>query len=188
MRNIEIKLCRPDGLTDIRFAELLTKMGATHVWDRHQSDTFWHTQRGWLKLREVTETAVGDPVAAELIGYQRSTGTTDARPSDYHISTIADPESLKAALDSTLGRIETVEKTRALWLWKQTRVHLDEVNHLGAFVELETVLDDIDEQQGHGQLQECLRELQLEGAQRLATPYLEMLLQNRRSQAAGSNA
>ena len=176
MRNIEIKLCRPDDLTDSRFSVLLTEMGARHVWDRHQSDTFWHTRSGWLKLREVSGDEAVD-VAAELIGYQRSTGTTDARPSDYHISKIADPHSLKAALDSTLGRIETVEKTRALWLWKQTRVHLDEVKHLGAYVELETVLADIDEEEGRGQLQECLSQLQLNGAQRLATPYLEILLE-----------
>ena len=177
MRNIEIKLCRPDGLTDSRFSELLTEMGARHVWDRHQSDTFWHTRSGWLKLREVSGDEAVD-VAAELIGYQRSTGTTDARPSDYHITKIADPQSLKAGLDSTLGRIETVEKTRALWLWKQTRVHLDEVKHLGAFVELETVLADIDEEEGRNQLQECLSQLQLDDAQRLATPYLEILLEN----------
>jgi len=78
MRNIEIKLCRPDKLSDSRFSELLTEMGARHVWDRHQSDTFWHTQSGWLKLREVDGDESSEPVTAELIGYQRSTGTSDA--------------------------------------------------------------------------------------------------------------
>jgi len=39
------------------------------------------------------------------------------------------------------------------------------------------VLDDISEEEGHRQLQECLSQLQLEAAQRLATPYLEILLE-----------
>ena len=177
MRNIEIKLCRPDGLTDSRFSQLLTEMGARHVWDRHQSDTFWHTRSGWLKLREVKNDDADSSVAAELIGYQRSSETADARPSDYHLSEIVEPQSFKAALDSTLGRIDTVEKTRSLWIWKQTRIHLDQVKHLGAFVELETVLGDIDEEAGRLQLGECSNHLQLDGAERLRTPYLEMLLE-----------
>lgn len=172
MRNIEIKLRRPDQRDDETLAAILDDAGATFTWQRHQRDTFWNTQNGWLKLREVVGDS--DSVQAELIGYRRSAESSEARPSDYHIVKIDQPEALKAALDSTLGQIGVVEKQRVLWIWKQTRIHLDEVTGLGSFVELETVLRDIDESQGREQMQQCLALLKLEDAERFARPYLEL--------------
>lgn len=172
MRNIEIKLSRPERLDEQTITATLNRIGAQFTWKRHQRDTFWNTQNGWLKLREVLDDS--NPNVAELIGYRRSAETSDARPSDYHIVEIDQPDALKATLDSTLGRIGVVEKQRDLWLWKQTRVHLDEVLELGSYIELETVLGDIDEPEGHEQMQECLMLLQLEEAERLAIPYLEL--------------
>ena len=172
MRNIEIKLVRPEQLNRQTLTEILNRAGATFTWERHQRDTFWNTQNGWLKLREVINES--ESIQAELIGYRRSAESSDARPSDYHIVEIDQPDALKAALDSTMGRKGVVEKQRDLWIWKQTRVHLDEVLGLGSFVELETVLRDIDEPEGRQQMQECLELLQLNDAEKLAVPYLEM--------------
>ena len=181
MRNIEIKLCRPENLYQETLARLLRRANATFIWERHQRDTFWQTQNGWLKLREVigdadsSRTTNASRTNSELIGYRRSTENSDARPSDYYIVEIGDPESLMAALDSTLGQIGVVEKQRELWLWRQTRIHVDQVVDLGSFVELETVLGEIDETTGRQQMRECRRLLQLEAAERLARPYLELL-------------
>jgi len=174
MRNIEIKLSRPGQLDQQTLTAILNAAGAEFTWERRQRDTFWNTQNGWLKLREVVSESDSAQVEAELIGYRRSVESSEARPSDYHIVQIDQPEALKAALDSTLGRIGVVEKERELWIWKQTRVHLDQVYGLGAFVELETVLRDIDEPEGRLQMQECLELLQLKDAESLSTPYLEM--------------
>ena len=50
------------------------------------------------------------------------------------------PEALKAILTTTLGVVGVVRKRRWLYMVGQTRVHLDRVEGLGEFVELEVVL------------------------------------------------
>ena len=51
-------------------------------------------------------------------------------------------DALREALGSTIGERVVVEKRRDVVLVKQTRIHLDNVNGLGCFVELETVIDE----------------------------------------------
>ena len=170
MRNIERKLRRPE--TD-QMDQRLAESDAKHIWHRKQRDTFWEVPVGWLKLREVLDGASD----AQLIGYRRSRESGDARPSDYEIVEFADAQPITKLLDATLPRLGVVEKQRDLWIWKQTRIHLDDVVGLGHFVELETVLGDIDESEGVQQNQACLEMLELSDAETLAVPYLELLLQ-----------
>jgi predicted adenylyl cyclase CyaB len=47
---------------------------------------------------------------------------------------------LNEILTATLGKAGVVKKTRILYLIGQTRVHIDEVQGLGDFLELEVVL------------------------------------------------
>ena len=56
------------------------------------------------------------------------------------IARTADPQVLKEILTKTLGVTGVVRKTRTLYLIGQTRVHIDEVEGLGTFLELEVVL------------------------------------------------
>ncbi|HTX91857.1 MAG TPA: class IV adenylate cyclase, partial [Anaerolineales bacterium] len=60
--------------------------------------------------------------------------------SEYFIAETADPPALKAALSAALGVRGVVRKTRTLYMVGQTRLHLDEVEGLGQFMELEVVL------------------------------------------------
>jgi len=98
-----------------------------------QRDTFFRCDTGRLKLREL-----GSGVA-ELIAYTRP-DTPGAKQSDYEITPVADPESLKAVLSHALGITHVVEKPRVLLRVGQTRVHLDSVDGLGDFLELEVML------------------------------------------------
>jgi predicted adenylyl cyclase CyaB len=98
-----------------------------------QEDTFFHVPRGRLKLR------VFPAGSGELIYYERKDETGPTR-SDYFIAPTAEPESLKAALAAALGVRGVVRKKRWLYRVGQTRVHLDEVDGLGPFLELEVVL------------------------------------------------
>jgi predicted adenylyl cyclase CyaB len=50
------------------------------------------------------------------------------------------PSALKDALAAALGVRGIVRKTRSLYLVGQTRLHVDEVEGLGQFMELEVVL------------------------------------------------
>ena len=46
------------------------------------------------------------------------------------------------AFDAALGTVVVVSKRRRLFLWEGVRIHLDEVEGLGSFVEFEAVLPD----------------------------------------------
>ena len=100
-----------------------------------QEDTFFHTPKGRLKLRQL------QPDQAQLVYYERPDQDGPKR-SSYHIFATTDPEGLKTCLSLALGIRGVVRKTRYLYLAGQTRIHLDDVEGLGQFMELEVVLRD----------------------------------------------
>jgi len=100
-----------------------------------QEDTFFHVPRGRLKLRLLA------PDHAQLVYYERPDQDGPKR-SNYHIFETNDPENLKTALTLALGVRGVVRKRRYLYLAGQTRIHLDDVEGLGHFMELEIVLRD----------------------------------------------
>ncbi len=100
-----------------------------------QIDTYFSPPKGRLKLREV------DNREACLVYYERP-DITDSRYSHYQICDIPNPTALKQIMSMVLGVKVVVEKQRELWVFGNTRIHLDEVVSLGEFVELETVISD----------------------------------------------
>jgi homotetrameric cytidine deaminase len=111
-----------------------------------QLDTYFAVQRGRLKLREEDD-------GAELIAYRRR----DARgpePSAYVRATVADPAPVKEALDAALGTIVAVSKRRQVFIWEHVRIHLDDVDGLGTFIEIEAVVGP-----GEDQLAEAYRKV-----------------------------
>lgn len=128
--NIEIKARARDFEGIKSRAE---KLSDTSVKVIPQEDTFFNTPQGRLKLRLLTD-------QAELIYYTRPDQQGPKR-SEYHIAHVSDPENLKCVLEMVYGIRGVVRKKRYLYLVGQTRVHLDEVEGLGQFMELEVVLD-----------------------------------------------
>jgi predicted adenylyl cyclase CyaB len=127
--NIEIK-ARARNFADIRRrAEALSDAPVQVI---PQEDTFFNTPNGRLKLRVLSD-------RAQLIYYERPDRDGPKR-SDYHIFETGDPDNLKITLSLAFGVRGTVSKTRYLYLVGQTRVHLDDVQGLGQFMELEVVL------------------------------------------------
>ncbi|HHZ93388.1 TPA: CYTH domain-containing protein [Candidatus Poribacteria bacterium] len=130
MKNLEVKAkCISPELA----IQNLVGLGATHEKKMCQVDTYFNAPEGRLKLREE-----GSDFAS-LIYYHRC-DTAESCYSDYHICQIHDLDSFKLILSSALGTKVIVEKTRDLWWFGNTRVHLDHVSGLGDFIELETVL------------------------------------------------
>jgi adenylate cyclase class IV len=123
--------CRHPDLAAAR--EAARRLGAEPAGVHIQVDTYFHAAHGRLKLRE-TE---GRP--AMLIWYDRSE-RSEARGSDYHLTPVSDPASMKAVLALALGLRGQVQKRRELHLWHNVRIHLDEVTGVGTLVELEAVL------------------------------------------------
>lgn len=128
--NIEIK-ARARDFTGIRTrAEALAD---TPVEIIAQEDTFFAVPQGRLKLR------VRNQDLAQLIYYERPDQGGPKR-SDYQIFETGDAERLKLTLSRALGIRGIVRKTRYLYLVGQTRIHVDDVEGLGQFMELEVVL------------------------------------------------
>jgi len=166
LKNIEIKSPLSDRPGT---EERLRSLGAKLEWTRRQIDTFFNSHSGWLKLREVE----GCP--AELISYRRSVENSGPRESDYNILRIGEACELSSILESSLGILGRVEKRRSLWSYRNTRVHLDRVEGLGDFLELETVLVDIDSEEGAAESEEVINLLELDRESFISVPYLELL-------------
>src|SRR5919206_80489 len=88
--------------------------------------------RGRVKLREQT------PGDAELIAYRRP-DDDEARVSEYLRVAVPDAAALRDALDAAYGTRVVVAKKRRLLLWQDVRIHLDEVEGLGSYMELEAI-------------------------------------------------
>jgi predicted adenylyl cyclase CyaB len=99
----------------------------------YQRDTFYRTKSGRLKLRHF------DGGSAELIYYDRS-DMSGASKSTYQRVRIPQPAETHEIMKKLLDVRGVVEKTRMLYFFGQTRIHLDQVQHLGDFIELEVVL------------------------------------------------
>ena len=100
-----------------------------------QEDIFFNTEMGRLKLRILAVER------AQLIYYSRPDQEGPKR-SDYHIYETSDPKNLKRVLELTYGIRGVVRKTRYLYIVGQTRIHLDDVEGLGQFMELEVVMQE----------------------------------------------
>jgi predicted adenylyl cyclase CyaB len=136
-----------------------------------QEDTFFHVPKGRLKLRILSDGS------GEIIHYERP-ASKNPRPCKYHIVRIHDPESLKPVLASALGEEGTVRKIRTLYLFGQTRIHLDRVEDLGEFIELEYVLkNDADRTRGHREIEHLMELLKIHNDDLIGRPYIDLMKQ-----------
>lgn len=128
-RNVEIKAHDPSPQ---RSHHSCFRLGARDVGAIWQRDTYFAVSRGRLKLREQ------EPGEAQLIHYLRDDQPRESE-SEYRIAPLLEPEPVLSLLAASLGVRVTVTKRRHLFLWQRVRIHLDEVEQLGSFIELEAV-------------------------------------------------
>lgn len=183
-RNLELKV-RRDAAALAAVRERLTAIG-TPLATWRQVDTYFAVAHGRLKLREMASMA--GEVAAELIAYARS-DWAGPRWSAYRRVPVGVGEAaaIKAALAETVGVLGVVAKVRAVGRHRRTRVHLDVVDGLGSFVELETVVAGGSEAGAEVELAEMAEMLGLDGAgaEVIAGSYLDLLLAVTASDASG---
>ena len=128
--NIEIKAGARDFWRQKELAGELTDRPEQLIC---QEDTFFDTLKGRLKLRMFS------PSEGELIYYERD-NISGPKQSNYSISKTDDPIELKNMLSCALGIEGVVRKKRYLFMIGHTRIHLDDVDELGYFIELEVVV------------------------------------------------
>jgi predicted adenylyl cyclase CyaB len=134
-----------------------------------QEDVFFNTPQGRLKLRILS----GEK--GQLIYYTRPDQQGPKR-SDYQIFHTSEPESLKRVLELAYGIRGVVRKTRYLCLVGQTRVHLDDVEGLGQFMELEVVMrDGQSDAEGQSIAEDLLERLGVARSDLLEGAYMDLL-------------
>lgn len=129
--NVEIKA----RLRDRADVERLVRERADHGPELIvQEDVFFRCEAGRLKLRTFSSDR------GEVIFYRRL-DTEGPTESEFHKAPTGDPEAMAMVLSAAFGTAGVVRKRRTLYLIGRTRVHLDEVDGLGDWLELEVVLE-----------------------------------------------
>ena len=165
-RNVEIKarVPRPSEMLDA-VLEIADKGPTVFA----QDDTFFACPNGRLKMRMFSSTE------GQLIFYRRD-DQAGPKLSEYVMATTAEPDALRGTLALAYGTVGRVRKTRTLCFVGATRIHLDDVDDLGNFIELEVVLtpeQTIDE--GQAIAEDLMRKLAIEPGQLIRRAYVDLL-------------
>jgi adenylate cyclase class IV len=165
-RNVEIK-ARIDSVEALLPLALACADGPPEL--IAQDDTFFACTTGRLKLRAFADGR------GELIAYQRP-DASGPKTSDYAITPVADADALRATLARALGSAGRVIKRRTLLMVGRTRLHLDRVDGLGDFLELEVVLHDGEHAEaGEAIAHALLARLRIESGALVAGAYVDLL-------------
>lgn len=128
MHNVEFKA----ELRDLPLARAIAMAhGATMVCTMVQTDTYFRVPSGRLKRREVP----GENI--EYIFYERADRT---QPKLSHFTIFSESEALERFGVRPLPTLVVVRKSRELLMFDHVRIHLDDVQHLGTFLELEALV------------------------------------------------
>jgi adenylate cyclase, class 2 len=128
VQNVEFKA----ELRDIGLARSICRaVGAQQIGTLEQTDTYFRLPDARLKRRETT----GEET--EWILYDRP-NQVGAKVSTFHI--YSEDEAAERFGEMHRRPWIVVKKRRELWMLDQVRIHLDDVDGLGQFLELEALL------------------------------------------------
>jgi len=165
-RNIEIK-ARIESIEAMAArVAALAEHGPIEI---EQDDTFFACPRGRLKLRALS------PQEGQLIFYHRP-DQAGPKESSFVIAPTSEPDAMREALTNAYGQTGRVRKHRTLYLIGRTRVHLDRVEGLGEFLELEVVLAEGEPSEpGVAQAHKLLTALAIAPEQLIEGAYVDLL-------------
>jgi adenylate cyclase, class 2 len=167
-QNAEIKAyCRNPSV----IKDWLQKHGADFKGTDLQTDTYFNVQKGRLKLREGT-------IERALIWYERENAAAP-KLSKVELMHVAENSiHLKTILTQSLGVKVIVQKKREIWFIDNVKFHIDDVEGLGSFVEIEAI--DSNGQLGfdyiHRQCSEYMEYFQIKDTDLLTHSYSDLLL------------
>ena len=167
MAHVNVELKARDPNPEVTTARCLN-LGAVSAGTLQQRDVYFRTRRGRLKLRSQADDG------SELIAYRR---VDAAEASESNFVRAPTSESVVEALDFALGTTVVVSKRRHLLLWEGVRIHLDEVEGLGSFIEFEAVLPDAgDAETARAKLAHLRSELHIEDDALVSGGYADLLI------------
>ena len=164
---VELK-AKIDNIDKVR--EKILKLNAEFIGKFHQIDTYFNVPKGRLKLREIE----GKP-HAQLIYYERENIATPKK-SEVFILEISNPEEFKEKTEKILGIKSVVDKVREVYVYRETKIHLDSVKRLGCFIEFEkeTLESEIEETRSF--LEKLMKKLEIRWENLIESSYGELIL------------
>ncbi|XP_068745048.1 adenylate cyclase CyaB-like [Montipora capricornis] len=164
--NMEIKV-KVDDLE--KLTRKVEELSASEGEIIEQSDVFFNVPQGRLKLRYLQNRP------SQLIFYERD-DKSGPKMSNFHIATTNNPDDLANVLSHALGQKGIVKKRRLLYLVGQTRVHCDDVEGLGHFMELEVVMkENQSATEGEAIAKDLMSKLGLKDADLVKGAYIDLL-------------
>src|SRR5262245_49991683 len=168
-RNIEIKARIESVEAMVPKVAAVADQGPIEI---DQDDTFFACEAGRLKLRAFSATE------GQLIFYRRA-DQAGPKESFFVIAPTPAPDALRETLSLAYGQVGRVRKERTLYLVGRTRVHLDRVEDLGEFLELEVVLSDGEPlEAGVEEAQRLMSALGVDTAQLIDGAYVDLFAQS----------
>jgi len=177
-KNIEIKAYLNDLAAVIEIAKSLATQPSEVL---KQEDVFFNCENGRLKLRKFSAEH------GELIFYLRN-NQSGPKSSEYFISSTNEPALLQLVLQKAHGVAGTVIKTRTLFITGRTRIHIDQVEQLGNFIELEVVLDDGEAMEiGIDEANQLMEQLNIKQTDLIECAYIDLLVSQSTSKTGINN-
>jgi adenylate cyclase, class 2 len=165
MRNLEAKFSLPD-LTEAR--NRAEGIGFVFSGLLIQRDTFFVVSSGKLKLRE-------QDANAWLIHYRRD-HSRQLELSNYDIVAVSEADATRAMLTAALGKHAEVRKERTLLTRRNIRLHLDRVDGLGDFGEIEAILpEDRHAEDYRAEVDQILEALGVKESDLIGVSYFELM-------------
>jgi predicted adenylyl cyclase CyaB len=168
--NIEIK-AKSNQHEKIR--AFLQSQGVDFKGIDHQIDTYFNVPNGRLKLREGN-------IENHLIHYNRE-NTAGLKQSDVTLCDSNPKSSLKELLTKALGILVVVDKKREIYFIDNVKFHVDVVEDLGTFVEIEAIATDgnISKEKLQEQCDQYMELLDIKEKDLIAGSYSDLLLKRR---------
>lgn len=165
--NIEIK-ARTTRASAIR--DFLVNAGAELRGTDMQTDTYFEVPNGRLKLREGN-------IENNLIFYDREESAAGPKQSRVELMTISSGSPIKSILTKSIGIKAVVKKQREIWYIRNIKFHIDTVEQLGNFVEIEASnqFDDISGEELRRQCEEFMKAFQITEEDLIDRSYSDMI-------------
>ena len=166
--NVEIK-ARTNTPGKIR--QYLIAHGASYKGLDEQTDTYFNSPHGRLKLREGN-------IENNLIYYERE-NQAGPKQSHFQLVKVPDASGLKNVLTQSMGIKVIVKKKREIYYIDNVKFHIDEVPGLGSFIEIEAgnILADLSKDQLQEQCDFYLKEFGVGENELVEVSYSDMLLE-----------